>query len=128
MTCHHEDCPATKECVRLIWLASTDAVMHPEYLHLLEGSHRGLVELSPCPGECLFRRALPETCRQSLTKIFLRRLLSNPQTPGQALRRTLQLVVADSGDGVISDVVAELAMNDRELGTLKAMNAILAPD
>lgn len=129
MTCRHEDCSVVKECIKLVWMAATDAVVHPEYIQLLENSYMEMVGLSLCSeGECLIQRAFPEAADQSLAKIFLQKILSNPQAPDSVVQRVLRLTVAHTGDRAILEVVTELSADTNELDALEVMDEALSPE
>lgn len=127
MVCRHEDCLVTRACIKLVWMAATDAVACPEYSQLLEESYKGLAGLALCPDNgCLIRRAIPDASSQPISRIFLQKILSNCQAPDQVIRRVLCLAAANSDDGAILDAVAELAASAHELRGLEAMDAALA--
>lgn len=129
MACSHEDCPVVRECIKLVWMAATDAVVHPEYSQLLESSYTEMLRLSPCPGDgCLIQRAFPEAADQPLIKIFLRRIVSNSQTPDSVVQRVLRRTFIHVGEGIIVDAIAELSAGAHELDALEAMDTALKPE
>lgn len=93
VSCRHTEDLATREALKALWLAGTDAIREPRYAALLEQAFSAVSGLTVCgPGcalELILDGQLPQSQSPKPAVELLMRIMDNDECPEELLRWTL---------------------------------------